>query len=104
MVQPYLEGIVLKHVVDRLVEKRLTLNLERQQYLVQTIDSEGVRGDFLKFTAITDMEEPQKIEVFWIGWLPYDVFFPNLAEKIRLKPWRDLQTKECSIGPRSRQM
>ena len=58
----------LKQVLDRLVERKLKLNLEkclfsqsRLQYLGQIIDSEGIRKDPSKVKAIVDMAEPQDI-------------------------------------------
>ena len=58
----------LKQVLDRLVERKLTLNLEkcllshsRLQYLGQIIDSEGIRKDPSKVKAIAGMAEPQDI-------------------------------------------
>ena len=58
----------LKQVLDRLAERKLTLNLEkclfsqtRLQCLGQIIDSEGIRKDPSKVKAITDIAEPQDI-------------------------------------------
>lgn len=55
----------LKQFLDRLVERMLTLNLEkclfsqtRLQYLGQITDSEGIRKEPSKVKAITDMAEP----------------------------------------------
>lgn len=55
----------LKEVLDRLMERRLAINLEksvfsqiRLLYLGQIIDSGGVRKDPSKVKAIVDMTEP----------------------------------------------
>ena len=81
----------LKQVLDRLVERKLTLNLEkclfsqpRLQYLGQIIDSEGIRKDSSKVKAITDMAEPQDIASLrrFLGLVNHLMkFCPNLAEK-----------------------
>ena len=59
----------LEQVLDRLVERRLTLNLEkcsfsqsRIQYLGQIFDSEGIRKDPSKVKAIVDMQNPKTLE------------------------------------------
>ena len=59
----------LEQVLDRLVERRLTLNLQKclfsqskLQYLGQILDSQGVRKDLSKVQAIVDMPEPQDME------------------------------------------
>ena len=92
----------LKQVLDRLVERKLTLNLEkclfsqsRLQYLGQIIDSDGIRKDPSKVKAITDMAEPQNIADLrrFLGLVNHLMkFCPNLAEKT--KPLRDLLKKE----------
>ena len=92
----------LKQVLDRLVERKLTLNLEkclfsqsRLQYLGQIIDSDGIRKDPSKIKAITDMAEPQNIADLrrFLGLVNHLMkFCPNLAEKT--KPLRDLLKKE----------
>ena len=58
----------LKQVLDRLVERRRTFNLDkcsfsqsRLQYLGQILDSEGVRKDPSKVKAIVDVAEPQDV-------------------------------------------
>jgi len=94
----------LKQVLDRLVERKLTLNLEkclfsqtRLQYLGQIIDSEGIRKDPSKVKAITDMAEPQDIADLrrFLGLVNHLMkFCPNLAEKT--KPLRDLLKKESA--------
>ena len=91
----------LKQVLDRLVERKLTLNLEkclfsqsRLQYLGQIIDSDGIRKDPSKVKAITDMAEPQNIADLrhFLGLVNHLMkFCPNLAEKT--KPLRDLIKK-----------
>lgn len=92
----------LKQVLDELVERKLTLNLEkclfsqsRLQYLGQIIDSDGIRKDPSKVKAITDMAEPQNIADLrrFLGLVNHLMkFCPNLAEKT--KPLRDLLKKE----------
>ena len=92
----------LKQVLDRLVERKLTLNLEkclfsqsRLQYLGQIIDSDGIRKDPSKIKAITDMAEPQNIADLrrFLGLVNHLMkFCPNLAETT--KPLRDLLKKE----------
>ena len=92
----------LKQVLHRLVERKLTLNLEkclfsqsRLQYLGQIIDSDGIRKDPSKVKAITDLAEPQNIADLrrFLGLVNHLMkFCPNLAEK--LKPLRDLLKKE----------
>ena len=92
----------LKQVLDRLVERKLTLNLEkclfsqsRLQYLGQIIDSDGIRKDPSKVKAITDMAEPQNIADLrrFLGLVNRLMkFCPNLAEKT--KPLRDFLKKE----------
>ena len=94
----------LKQVLDRLVERKLTLNLEkclfsqtRLQYLGQIIDSEGVRKDPSKVKAIIDMAEPQDIASLrhFLGLVNHlTKFCPNVAEKT--KPIRDLLKKESA--------
>ena len=94
----------LKQVLDRLVERKLTLNLEkclfsqsRLQYLGQIIDSDGIRKDPSKIKAITDMAEPQNIADLrrFLGLVNHLMkFCPNLAEKT--KPLRDLLKKESA--------
>ena len=94
----------LKQVLDRLVERKLTLNLEkclfsqsRLQYLGQIIDSEGIRKDPSKVKAIADMAEPQDIASLrrFLGLVNHLMkFCPNLAEKT--KPLRDLLKKDSS--------
>ena len=92
----------LKQVLDRLVERKLTLNLEkclfsqsRLQYLGQIINSDGIRKDPSKVKAITDLAEPQNIADLrhFLGLVNHLMkSCPNLAEK--LKPLRDLLKKE----------
>ena len=92
----------LKQVLDRLVERKLTLNLEkclfsqsRLQYLGQIINSDGIRKDPSKVKAITDLAKPQNIADLrrFLGLVNHLMkFCPNLAEK--LKPLRDLLKKE----------
>ena len=94
----------LKPVLDRLVEWKLTLNLEkclfsqsRLQYLGQIIDSEGIRKDPSKVKAIVDIAEPQDIASLrrFLGLVNHLMkFCPNLAEKT--KPLRDLLKKESA--------
>ena len=94
----------LKQVLDRPVERKLKLNLEkclfsptRLQYLGQNIDSEGVRKDPSKVKAITDISEPQDIAGLrrFLGLVNHlTKFCPNLAEKT--KPLRDLLKKESA--------
>ena len=94
----------LKQVLDRLVERKLTLNLEkclfsqtRLQYLGQIIDSGGIRKDPSKVKAITDMAEPQNIADLrrFLGLVNHLMkFCPDLAEKT--KPLRDLLKKESA--------
>ena len=94
----------LKQVLDRLVERKLTLNLEkclfsqsRLQYLGQIIDSDRIRKDPSKIKAITDMAEPQNIADLrrFLGLVNHLMkFCPNLAEKT--KPLRDLLKKESA--------
>ena len=55
----------LKEVLDRLMERRLAINLEKSafsqielQYFGQIMDSEGVKKDPSKVKAIVDMTEP----------------------------------------------
>ena len=94
----------LKQVLDRLVERKLTLNLEkclfsqsRLQYLSQIIDSEGIRKDPSKVKAIVDMAEPQDIASLrrFLGLANHLMkFWPNLTEKT--KPLRDLLKKESA--------
>ena len=59
----------LKQVLDRLVERKLTLNLEkclfsqsRLQYLGQIIDSEGIRKDPSKVKAATHVAELEELD------------------------------------------
>ena len=83
----------LKQVLDRLVERKLALNLEkclfsqsRLQYLSQIIDSEGTRKDPSKVKAIADMAEPQDIASLrrFLGLVNHLMkFCPNLAEKTK---------------------
>ena len=83
----------LKKVLDRLAERKLTLNLEkclfsqtRLQYLGQIIDSEGIWKDPSKVKAITDMAEPQDIASprHFLGLVNHLMkFCPNLAEKTK---------------------
>ena len=94
----------LKQVLDRLVERKLTLNLEkclfsqsRLQCLGQIIDSEGIRKDPSKVKAIADMAEPQDIASLrsFLKLVNHlTKFCPNLAEKT--KPLRDLLKKESA--------
>jgi len=94
----------LQEVLDRLVERKLTLNLEKclfsqtmLQYLGQIIGSEGIRKDPSKVKAITDMAEPQDIASLrrFLGLVNHLMkFCPNLAEKT--KPLRDLFKKEIA--------
>ena len=91
----------LKQILDRLVERKLTLNLDKclfsqtkLQYLVEIIDSEGIRKDPSKVKAITDMAETQDIADLrrFLGLVNHLMkFCPKLAEK--MKPLRDLLKK-----------
>ena len=92
----------LKQVLDRLVERGLTLNLEKclfsqttLEYLGQIIDSQGIKKDPSKVKAIADMAVPQNIADLrrFLGMVNHLMkFCPNLAEKT--KPLRDLLKKE----------
>ena len=94
----------LKRVLDRLVERKLTFNLEkclfsqsRLQYFGQIIDSEGIRKDLSKVKGIVDMAEPQDIASLrrFLGLVNHLMkFCPNLAEKT--KPLRDLLKKDSA--------
>ena len=92
----------LEQVLDRLVERRPTLNLQKclfsqskLQYLGQILDSQGVRKEPSKVQAIVDMPEPQDIGDLrrFLGLVNHFMkFCPNLAEKT--KPLRDLIKRE----------
>ena len=92
----------LKQVLDRLVERELTLNFQkclfsqsRLQYLGQILDSQGVRKDPSKVQAIVDMPEPRDIGDLrrFSGLVNHRMkFYPNLTEKT--KPLRDLLKRE----------
>ena len=94
----------LKQVLDRLVERKLTLNLDkclfsqsRLQYLGQIVDIDGIRKDPSKVKAIADMAEPQDFASLrrFLGLVNHLMkFCTNLAEKA--KPLRDLLKKESA--------
>ena len=82
----------LKHVLDRLVERRLTLNLEkclfsqsRLQYLGQILKSHEVRKVPSKVKATVDMAEPKETGDLrgFLGLVNHLMkFCPKLAEKM----------------------
>ena len=88
----------LKQVLDRLVERRLTLNLEkclfsqsRLQYLGQIIETQGSRKDPSKVKAIVDMAEPKDTGDLrrFLGLVNHlTKFCPNLADWRRRSPYQ----------------
>ena len=83
----------LEQVLDRLVERRLTLNLQKclfsqskLQCLGQILDSQGVRKDPSKVQAIVDMPESQDIGDLrrFLGLVNYVMkSCPTLTEKTK---------------------
>jgi len=81
----------LKQVLHSVVERRLTLNLEkylfsqsRLQHLGQILDIQGVRKDPSKIKAIEGMAEPKDTKDLrrFLGLVNHLMkFCPNLAEK-----------------------
>ena len=95
--QDHADLCIMKTCVDRLVDRRCKLNLEkclfsqtRLQYLVKTIDSEGARKNLSK-------AEPQNIADLKRFFNHLMKFCSNLA--VKTQPKRLAKGRECLEGP-----
>ena len=99
----------LKQVLMRLVERKLTLNLDkclfsqsRLQYLGQIVDSDRIRKDPSKVKAIADMAEPQDFASLrrFLGLVNHLMkFCPNLAEKTKPVKRLTQEGEYLVVGP-----